>query len=607
MGVELVGPHDQWGDAAGLAWAREANAVKSHGNSGAIQAAKPGALKIWRGRLEEAAAFAYVDRMDVEGYTAAQIAPLNGWGAGDPNLFIEGPNEPGRARSRRLVAFYRRYKVLLAQAGYQACGFCHATGDYEAEDVEMMREAELPLWTFHCYFSREIGPTQWNAERPLMFWKEGDPPWVASEWGFDRTRDGAGGVYVPKGGGPFGWEKQFAGRPDPAGDAFVMLVAAANRVNHKSCRGLLLYTTSPDPTWRDKGYGSDVFAPRFLALQAGMHAPPAAPTPAPAPPVAVVTPPDPEPAPPAPHQELSPMFKRAYLHQHDQLSEKSISEIAATLRLADIREIACKTHQATTWLGKATDGDKSPLAFRSLEDVREHERAFAAEGIRMVGWCVPMGEDVPGEARFTADVAEALDGSIELDLEDWPGFWDGPKDQLDAFLDGLDAKDVAYEINFDARNAGWAAFGEPQFMAAVRRARLVWTQSYWSDFQQPALGVVQAALGVLEHFGIPPSRSGVILPWNGPDDYAAVAAALTVAGVQRIGMWRMGAAGPATFRALAAIPTSAPETPAPPQTVDVSSIRDELDALWGYGREQKERGQNTQDQVVAIKQKLGIP
>lgn len=265
MSILRVGPHDQWGGAAGLDWARVANVVKSHINPSAIQAAPPHALLIYRGPVSDGEQGSYIDRMDVEGFAARTLGQLGGWGAGSRRLFIEGPNEPDRGQSARLVEFYKRFKRLAGNGGYRVCGFNAATGNYEADDVDRMREAELDLWTFHCYMTREKGATKWNAERPLLFRKPGDPPYVVTEWGHDRCRDGDNSEWVPSGDGPFGWLEQFAGRPDPEGEAFAQLAGAAERMTDTACLGLLLFTTSPDPTWRDKKFDCDPLAPRFTA------------------------------------------------------------------------------------------------------------------------------------------------------------------------------------------------------------------------------------------------------------------------------------------------------------------------------------------------------
>jgi hypothetical protein len=297
-GLELVGPHDMVGHDAGQKWARVSRAVvKSHGHRAAIEVAPKHVLKIWRGRLSQEESDAMIARMDVTGYLAAQLVGLDGFGAGDPTVFLEGPNEPGKAQAKRLVGFYKQLKKLAADLGYRVLGFNMATGDYDAETVQYMREAELDLWGFHCYMTREKGPTPWNAERPFAWTDEfpvglvlpGDPDWVANEWGHDRTRDGHPSInegYLPLGDGPYGWEKQFEGVDDPVVDAFVQLVGAADRVALLSpkCRGFCLFTTSPDDTWKKKKFDCDRLALVFVdALGALSPVPNPQPTPNPVP------------------------------------------------------------------------------------------------------------------------------------------------------------------------------------------------------------------------------------------------------------------------------------------------------------------------------------
>ena len=75
----------------------------------------------------------------------------------------------------------------------------------------------------------------------------------------------------------------------------------------------------------------------------------------------------------------------------------------------------------------------------------------------------------------------------------------------------------------------------------------------------------------------PPAQWGAIFAIRtGPADYARGTRRLPARapGVQRIGMWRMGTAGPSVYAALAAIPTTEPTTPAPDE------ITAALDGVW---------------------------
>jgi hypothetical protein len=273
----------------------------------------------------------------------------------------------------------------------------------------------------------------------------------------------------------------------------------------------------------------------------------------------------------------TPMRLRAYLHQFDQLGEQSVAEIAATLRLGGVTEVACKTHQELTWLGNATGGDSSPLAFRSLADVRQRFEDFKAEGIRLVPWCVPMGTNLEQEAQRAYEVAESCEGVIELDVEPYAGFWEGSYAGLEPYAAAITAAGAEYEINFDARDGGWHPFGIDLFSRVCAGAVAVSTQSYYgtAGFDVAGITVVSAALGVLDQIEVPVDRRRIILPSFGHEQYARVAAFLAERGVSRLGMWRMGDAGPAVYAALAAI-KSTPAEPEPP-AFDVEAERA---ALW---------------------------
>jgi hypothetical protein len=259
----------------------------------------------------------------------------------------------------------------------------------------------------------------------------------------------------------------------------------------------------------------------------------------------------------------TPMQKRAYLHQFDQLGEASVAEIAATLRLGGVTEIACKTHQELTWLGNATDGDTSPLAFHSLDDVARRHAEFKAEGIRMIPWCVPMGTRIPAEAGRAAEVAHVCDGVIECDTEPYAGFWEGPYPGLEPYTEAILAAGAAYEIDFDARDGGWHPFGTGLFSRVCARAASVSTQSYFgtAGFADDGVAVVTDALAVLDQLEVAVAKRRIILPSFGHEQYGRVAALLAERGVGLVGMWRMGDAGLPVYQALAAIPSTVPTEP----------------------------------------------
>lgn len=290
------GPHDMEAGPAGLHWARSANIVKSAGNPAAIKAAPEHATRIFRARMLDPVQqdrFIAAGDQGADDYAGMSVEPLNGYT--HPNLWIEGPNEISRHRTREMVPWWKACTAAFERRGYRMCGPCAATGDYDAEHVEMWREVGWGLWAVHAYMAREKGPTEWNAYRMRQFWREGDPDVALTECGFDLCNDGdanVNGGALPLGPGPYGWRYQFDGDVLAAGD---MLIDFARGLDRRWEVGATLFTTSPGPgeEWREKGFDSDPFCDRFAGLYLPWTPPRRSTTP--------VTPPVvPGPIPPAP-------------------------------------------------------------------------------------------------------------------------------------------------------------------------------------------------------------------------------------------------------------------------------------------------------------------
>ena len=301
------------------------------------------------------------------------------------------------------------------------------------------------------------------------------------------------------------------------------------------------------------------------------------------------------------------MNKRAYLHQFNQLGEATVPAIADTLRSAGITEIVCKTHQATTFLGRF---DKSALAFNSLADVESRRAEFAAQGITMRSWFVPMGEDIQAEANLAAQVASILGNQIELDLEPYHQFWDGPKTDLLPFLDALSTRNVKFDIDLDIRPGGYQPF--PDIAEALKRADTVYTQSYWTDFGQSWTPVVASAIQTVRELAGQDHKVGIIFPWNGAADYTDAWAFTSSHGVDTVGMWKMGDAGPNVYAALAALNDSPPQDDFVTRVSSRTKAIDVLGDLWALAEGRRAAGDrgaadDLEAGIIRLKQLLGLP
>lgn len=260
-----LGPHDQDGGEAAKSWARSANLVKACGNPAVLHEAPDHALRIWRWPFGQEESTRLLDQMAVEETAGRILSPLNGYT--HPNLYLESLNEVPRQLFPKLVLFLISLQAELSSRGYKLTGPAQATGDYELEDIKLLRSVKLPLWTFHGYMTRDRGPTTWNAYRMRQFWLPGDPPVVYSEASYDRCRDGDLQVnegYLPLGPGPYGWEYQFQGRPDPIAEAAQGLIHYARGLTEPWELGAVAFTTTPKPNWRVQGYDMDPLVPAMI-------------------------------------------------------------------------------------------------------------------------------------------------------------------------------------------------------------------------------------------------------------------------------------------------------------------------------------------------------
>jgi hypothetical protein len=113
-------------------------------------------------------------------------------------------------------------------------------------------------------------------------------------------------------------------------------------------------------------------------------------------------------------------MRSMYLWQANQMAERTLDQIAATLALGNVDEIRYKAGQFTTWTGHFDHG--GAWSINSLADVASVRDGFQAHGIRSYPWVVPMGLDAEAEAQFAAGIALVC-GRLDLDVEPGSDFW----------------------------------------------------------------------------------------------------------------------------------------------------------------------------------------
>lgn len=294
--------------------------------------------------------------------------------------------------------------------------------------------------------------------------------------------------------------------------------------------------------------------------------------------------------------------RRAYLHQFDDLGEHNVHEIAETLKLGGLSEVCVKSSQDRNFI--APKYDHSPMGISSLSTLRQRRDEFAAEGITMTAWHVLDGSDPVGEAKFLRGIANILD-AVELDLEPFPGFFEG-KD-LAASIDQIVKLNIIFDVDADFRvsSGGFADFGPGKMQYALAHARAVYGQSYWTDFERTPEAVITEFVHnvtiTLDYNG----PLGMIFPWDGYADYQSAWTLCQSYNLDDLSMYLMGLAGPKTYHALAAIPTTAPTDP-------LVIVKNSLDTLWRIAAalrsplDHATQARQIEQEVVVIKDTLKI-
>jgi hypothetical protein len=151
--------------------------------------------------------------------------------------------------------------------------------------------------------------------------------------------------------------------------------------------------------------------------------------------------------------------KAVYVHQWDQLGERSLEEFAATCVAGGVTEVRPKAAQWLTWTGRFDDGGAADIT--QMGELRRVRDVLASKGIRVVPWVVPMGLDVAAEAELHAAIGREC-GALDLDVEPYAEFWPGiaqgnyaAVQPYFARLRQLVGDGVRLELDFPARDSSW--------------------------------------------------------------------------------------------------------------------------------------------------------
>jgi len=243
--------------------------------------------------------------------------------------------------------------------------------------------------------------------------------------------------------------------------------------------------------------------------------------------------------------------KALWQWEFSQQAEQTLADAAATAKnLAGATILLVKLMDGTDWMSLF-----DPQGYSSLAQFQADAAAAQANGVTVIPWVVPHGQDPAGEAAAHAQLGSVL----MVDLEPYRGFWTGPASGIPTYLQALRAGGVKeIHVSIDPRAAAVAAIGGYHVLDP---ADGIHPQVYWTTFQQPAADVVPMIQAIFEPGGplVYPA-----LPGEGTaSDMAAVWTAAQGLGCDGVSVWRLGSMSSQQLAAFAnlVMPASTP----PPQ------------------------------------------
>ena len=232
------------------------------------------------------------------------------------------------------------------------------------------------------------------------------------------------------------------------------------------------------------------------------------------------------------------MDRGIWIHQVNQLAERTPAEIAATLLPRGVETVYLKAADGIHAMAAIYTHALAPQGPLHLARLVEQ---FAAEGLRLIPWVNPRG--LRGETELHVALGRAARGLV-VDWEyGYEGFFEGGRAQAEAYWTELRAAGIPWlAVAPDPRQVG------REYPVEMIHCDAYLPQCYWTDFERPWQEVVGQAHEALTPLGsVEP-----ILPWNATP--ADLAAALEWCGnrYRAVSLWRMGAADDGALDAFAA-------------------------------------------------------
>ena len=241
-----------------------------------------------------------------------------------------------------------------------------------------------------------------------------------------------------------------------------------------------------------------------------------------------------------------------WIHQMDQLGEKTIEEAAATaLQYAGADTLLLKVFDQSDYMSTY---DTAPDAVSSIQKFHALQQRAESAGVTLLPWVVPGNHT---QAQVHGILAPS---PVIVDLEPYKGFWQDTPNSIVTYLSGLRAADVEeVYVSIDPRSAAETALDLGSWAHLVDG---LLPQLYWTDFQQAEASIVPQLDQELDALGVPVYP---VYPYNASafDLSAAWADAQQDYMPTGCSLWRMGSATGQQLRNFASLALPTKLTPRP--------------------------------------------
>jgi hypothetical protein len=229
---------------------------------------------------------------------------------------------------------------------------------------------------------------------------------------------------------------------------------------------------------------------------------------------------------------------------YSEQAEKTVTDACKTIQnYANADVLFAKVFDGQDWMGQYDEG--SPNTFR---DVQTQWADAASEGVTYIPWVVAK---TPEDAVVHRELQSVGDGTIVIDLEDGPGFWQGG--EFDGYLDkmlgyGPANDDYHLWVSIDMRNP----VGNSSWYLRIRG---LLPQCYWTTFVQDPWPTTRNLRDTITIMGGNGNAIIPVLPFDSdPEDMRTFWDVSRGWTCQAPALWRLGSANIPQLQTFGALP-----------------------------------------------------